>query len=70
MHVGTCFVILLWRTAFYPVSNLLQFRITWSYHHVHVLHNSGKIKRQVCFMAFMTISFTLQGVSFENPHAC
>ena len=43
-------------TAFYPVSNLIQFRIKWLYR--HELHSSCSIKKQIFCMDMKSIFFS------------
>ena len=43
-------------TVIYPVSNLIQFRIKWSYR--HELHNSCSIKKQIFCMVIKSIFFS------------
>ena len=43
-------------TVIYPVSNLIQFRIKWSYR--HELHSSCSIKKQIFCMVMKSIFFS------------
>ena len=43
-------------TVIYPVSNLIQFRIKWSYR--HELHSSYSIKKQIFCMVMKSIFFS------------
>ena len=45
-----------WNTVIYPVSNLIQFRIKWSYR--HELHSSCSLKKQIFCMVMKSIFFS------------
>ena len=53
---GGCIFYATRRTVNYPVSNLIQFRIKWSYR--HELHSSCSIKKQIFYMVMKSIFFS------------